>query len=107
MTHNTNYLACSRKYVVQAIGLQVVLFVALCNLWVIRNDVHHIDVPESPNVVMERIAFWLEEWANLNSGKSPAVHYPAKWWQTPSSGWFKVNIDGAFMASELKGSGSC
>uniref|UniRef100_A0A0D3G3J6 Reverse transcriptase zinc-binding domain-containing protein n=1 Tax=Oryza barthii TaxID=65489 RepID=A0A0D3G3J6_9ORYZ len=50
------------------------LFVTLYNLWSVRNiDSRYAVAPENPTNVAKRIAYQLEEWANLHERKTNAV----------------------------------
>jgi hypothetical protein len=72
-------------------------------LWLSRNDARESKVMEDPRTLVSRTVALLEEWQSLqnpgNAGSARLVEHC----RPPDTGWFKINIDGAFQTADGNG----
>jgi ribonuclease HI len=82
-----------------------VCIMILYQLWLARNDAREEEQVASPDEILQKSIFLLEEWQGLRPAPRASSAQVVEHWLPPEVGWTKLNADGAFLAKD--GSGGC
>jgi ribonuclease HI len=77
----------------------------LYQLWLARNEAREEVQIADPHEIIRKTLFLVEEWQGLKPERAVCATREVEHWIPPQLGWTKMNVDGAFSATD--GTGGC